>query len=132
MNKDRIMYNDDYLHGDDYLDEPMDPGERALEKRKHALRALNEGGVFIGLTAYTTKPLREQLDCFLLKPPFSQMFLSEREIHHLLEHGYIPGKDIILNVDSFLIDEPSIDGIRPPLIVEYFGYKHEWSDPSEL
>ena len=119
------MYND-------YLDEPMDPGERALERRKNALRALNEGGVFIGLSLGTTESLREQLDCFLLKPPLSQMFLSEQQIHHLLEHGYIPDKNIILNVDSFLIDEPSIDGVRPPLIVEYFGYKHEWPDPSEL
>ena len=56
------------------------------------------------------------------RPP-SLCLLTEEEIDHLLEHGYIPGKDIALSTE-FLIDDNGIL-LRDPLIVEFMGYADE-------
>ena len=62
------------------------------------------------------------------RPP-SLCLLTEEDIDHLLEHGYIPGIDIVLSTE-FLIDDDSIL-LRPPLIVEFMGYVDEWETPME-
>ena len=63
------------------------------------------------------------------RPP-SLCLLTEEDIDHLLEHGYIPGVDIVLSTE-FLIDDDSVL-LRPPLIVEFMGYADEWNTPTKL
>ncbi|MXV85553.1 hypothetical protein F4Z98_19550 [Candidatus Poribacteria bacterium] len=57
------------------------------------------------------------------RPP-SLYLLTEADIDHLLEHGYIPGLDIVLSTEP-LINDNSVP-LRPPLIVEFMGYADEW------
>ena len=61
------------------------------------------------------------------RPPLLCL-LTEEQIDHLLEHGYIPGINIVLSTES-LIDDDSIS-LRPPLIVEFMGYADKWDTPT--
>ena len=62
------------------------------------------------------------------RPP-SLCLLAEEDIDHLLEYGYILGKDIVLSTE-FLINDDSIL-LRKPLIVEFMGYADEWDTSAE-
>ena len=62
------------------------------------------------------------------RPP-SLYLLTEEDIDHLLEHGYIRGVDIVLSTDP-LIDDDSVP-LRSPLIVEFMGYADEWDTPTK-
>ena len=122
----------------------MSPDERVLERRKHQLRAM-ENGHTIKIMPGSKEEMRAQLDRLIEfefriheerteffnqfrdddtppRPP-SLCLLTEEDIDHLLEHGYIPGIDIILST-KFLIDDNSIL-LREPLIVEFMGYADE-------
>ena len=59
--------------------------------------------------------------------PTSLCLLTEEDIDHLLEHGYIPGVDIVLSTESSIDDNSIL--LRPPLIVEFMGYADEWDTP---
>ena len=118
--------------------------ERALEKREHQLRAM-EHGQTLKIMPGSKAEMRAQLDRLIVfeqsihgertaffnqfseedtppRPPFLCL-LTETDIDPLLEHGYIPGVDIVLSTE-FLIDDDSIL-LRPPLIVEFMGYADE-------
>lgn len=123
--------------------------ERALERREHQLRAMNHGHV-ITIMPGSKEEMRAQLDRLIefeledhderieffnqfrdddsLPRPPSLCLLTEEDIDHLLEHGYIPGLDIVLSTE-FLIDDDSIL-LRDPLIVEFMGYADEWVTPT--
>ena len=126
----------------------MSEDERALERREHQLRAMENGHV-ITITPGSKAEIRAQLDNLIAfeledhderieffnqfrdddtppRPP-SLCLLTEEDIDHLLEHGYIRGLDIVLSTE-FLIDDDSIL-LRDPLIVEFMGYADEWSTP---
>ena len=62
------------------------------------------------------------------RPP-SLFLLTEEDLDHLLEHGYIPGIDIVLSTE-FLIDDNSIL-MRPSLMKEFMGYADERDTPTE-
>ena len=57
------------------------------------------------------------------RPP-SLCLLTEEDIDHLLEHGYIRGVDIVLSTE-FLINDDSIL-LRDSLMREVIGYADEW------
>ena len=129
----------------EWWNEPeMSPDERTLEKRAHQLRAM-ENGHIIKVMPGSKEEMRAQLDSLIdfefrshdemteffnqfrdgdtpPRPP-SLCLLTEEDIDHLLEHGYIPGIDIVLSTE-FLVDDDSIL-LRPPLIVEFMGYAGE-------
>ena len=129
----------------EWWNEPeLHPDERALERREHQLRAM-ENGHTIKVMPGSKEEMRAQLDRIIEfqfsileeitefhnefsdsdtppRPP-SLCLLTEEEINHLLEHGYIPGKDIALSTE-FLIDDNGIL-LRDPLIVEFMGYADE-------
>ena len=130
----------------EWWNEPeMSEDEKALERREHQLRAMNHGHV-ITIMPGSKAEMRAQLDRlieFELEDhderieffnqfrdddspprPSSLYLLTEEDIDHLLEHGYIPGVDIVLSTE-FLINDNSIS-LRPPLIVEFMGYADEW------
>ena len=131
----------------EWWNEPeMSPDERALEKREHQLRAIENGHV-IQIMRGSKEEMRAQLDSLIEfeyrfhdeqteffnqfrdddtppRPP-SLCLLTEEDIDHLLEHGYIPGIDIVLSTE-FLINDNTIL-LRPPLIVEFMGYADEWN-----
>ena len=131
----------------EWWNEPeMSEDERALERREHQLRAMENGHVITimpgskaemraqldRLIAFELEDYDERIEFFnqfrdddtLPRPP-SLCLLTEENIDHLLEHGYIRGVDIVLSTE-FLIDDDSIL-LRPPLIVEFMGYADEWN-----
>lgn len=128
----------------------MSEDDRALERREHQLRAMENGHV-IQIMSGSKEEMRAQLDRLIdsqfrthderteffnqfreddtpPRPP-SLCLLTEEDIDHLLEHGYIPGLDIVLSTEP-LIDDNSIL-MRPPLIVEFMGYADEWNTPTK-
>ena len=129
----------------EWWNEPeMSPDERALERREHQLRAMENGHV-ITIMRGSKEEMRAQLDSLIefelsihderteffnqyrdddtpSRPP-SLYLLTEEDIDHLLEHGYIPGLDIVLSTE-FLIDDESIL-LRPSLMREFMGYVDE-------
>lgn len=117
------------MHSEWWNEPEMHPDERALERREHWLRALNHG-VVLTVPSGTKEELRAHLDFFITgDPDFSVLagyFLTEEQIEHLLEHGYIPGKDIALST-GFLINDDSIL-LRRPLLAEFMGYPEERDD----
>ena len=62
------------------------------------------------------------------RPP-SLCLLTEEDLDHLLEHGYIPGLDIVLSTEP-LIDDNSIP-LRPSLMREFIGYADERDTPTK-
>ena len=133
------------MHTEWWNEPEMSEDERALERREHQLRAMNNGHV-ITIMPGSKEEMQSQLDRLIEfdlsiqderieffnqfrdddtppRPP-SLCLLKEEDIDHLLEHGYIPGIDIVLSTE-FLIDDNSIS-LRPPLIVEFMGYADEW------
>ena len=106
----------------EWWNEPkMSPDARALEKREHQLRAM-ENGHIIKVMPRSKEEMRAQLDRLIEfhlsildeiteihnefcdsdtspRPP-SLCLLTEEQIDHLLEHGYIPGIDIVLSIPS--------------------------------
>ena len=122
----------------EWWNEPeMSEDERALERREHQLRAM-ENGVVIKLMPGTKEEMKGQLDWFIygpppefcddtFPPPLAGYLLTDGQIDHLLEHGYIPGKDIALSTE-FLINDDSIL-LRDSLMREFMGYADE-SDTS--
>ena len=138
------------MHTEWWNEPEMSEDERVLERREHQLRAMNHGHV-INIIPGSKAEMRTQLDRLIEfeledhdermeffnqfrddnsspRPP-SLFLLTEADIDHLLEHGYIPGVDIVLSTES-LIDDDSIL-MRPPLIVEFMGYADEWNTPTE-
>ena len=135
----------------EWWNEPeMSPDERALERREHQLKAMKNGHI-IKVMPGSKKEMRDQLErliefhfsmldeitefhnefCDSETPPRSPSLclLTEEDIDHLLEHGYIPGIDIVLSTE-FLIDDDSIL-LRESLIVEFMGYVDEWNTPTK-
>ena len=133
------------MHTEWWNEPEMSEDERALERREHQLRAM-ENGHTIKITPSSKEEMRAQLDRLIdlefrmhdemteffnqfrdndtpPRPP-SLCLLTEEDIDHLLEHGYIRGVDIVLSTE-FLIDDDSVL-LRPPLIVEFMGYADEW------
>ena len=129
----------------EWWNEPeMSADERALERREHQLRAMKNGHV-IKLMSGSKEEMRAQLDrliefelsildemtefhnefCDGDTPQRSPSLglLTEEDIDHLLEHGYIRGVDIVLSTE-FLIDDDSIS-LRPSLMREFMGYVDE-------
>ena len=121
----------------------MSEDERALERREHQLRAM-ENGYIIKITPGSKEEMRTQLDRLINfefrnldeiiefhnefgdtppRPP-SLCLLTEADLDHLLEHGYIRGVDIVLSTE-FLVDDDSIL-LRDPLVVEFMGDADEW------
>ena len=129
----------------EWWNEPeMSKDERALERREHQLRAMNNGHV-IQIMPGSKEEMRAQLDSLIAfdlsiqdekiefhnqfrdddtppRPP-SLCLLTEADIDHLLEHGYIRGLDIVLSTE-FLIDDDSIS-LRPSLMRDFMGYADE-------
>ena len=129
----------------EWWNEPeISPDERALERRKHQLRAM-ENGHTIKIMPGSKEEMRAQLDRLIEfefriheekiefhnqfrdddtppRPP-SLCLLTEADIDHLLEHGYIRGLDIVLSTE-FLINDDSIP-LRPSLMREFIGYADE-------
>lgn len=137
------------MHTEWWNEPEMSPDERALERREHQLRAMENGHTITIMTG-SKEEMRAQLDRLIEfeledyderieffnqfrdddtppRPP-SLCLLTEEDIDHLLEHGYIPGLDIVLSTE-FLINDDSIL-LRPPLIVEFMGYADEWDTPT--
>ena len=133
------------MHTEWWNEPEMSEDERALERREHQLRAMNNGHT-INIMPGSKAEMRSQLDRLIKfdlsiqddrteffnqfrdddsppRPP-SLYLLTEADIDHLLEHGYIPGVDIVLSTEP-LIDDDSVP-LRPPLIVEFMGYADEW------
>ena len=133
------------MHTEWWNEPEMSEDERALERREHQLRAMNNGHT-INIMPGSKAEMRSQLDRLIKfdlsiqddrteffnqfrdddsppRPP-SLYLLTEADIDHLLEHGYIPGVDIVLSTEP-LIDDDSVS-LRPPLIVEFMGYADEW------
>ncbi|MYA58920.1 hypothetical protein F4X88_21810 [Candidatus Poribacteria bacterium] len=133
------------MHTEWWNEPEMSEDERALERREHQLRAMNNGHT-INIMPGSKAEMRSQLDRLIKfdlsiqddrteffnqfrdddsppRPP-SLYLLTEADIDHLLEHGYIPGLDIVLSTEP-LINDNSVP-LRPPLIVEFMGYADEW------
>ena len=140
------------MHTEWWNEPEMSEDERALERREHQLRAMENGKV-ITIMPGSKEEMRAQLDRLMKfeledhdemteffnqfrnddtppRPP-SLCLLTEEDIDHLLEHGYIRGVDIVLSTE-FLINDDSIP-MRPPLMREFMGYADEWgtSDKKE-
>ena len=138
------------MHTEWWNEPEMSEDERALERREHQLRAMNNGRT-ITIMPGSKEEMRVQLDRLIEfehsirdertefhnqsrdddsppRPP-SLCLLTEEDIDHLLEHGYIRGMDIVLS-NEFLINGNSIL-LRPPLIVEFMGYADEWDTPTK-
>ena len=129
------------MHTEWWNEPERHPDERTLERREHQLRAM-ENGYTITIMPGSKEEMRVQLDRLIEseihdemteffnefqgddtppRPP-SLFLLTEEDIDHLLEHGYIRGLDIVLSTE-FLIDDSIL--LRPPLIVEFMGYADE-------
>ena len=138
------------MHTEWWNEPEMSEDERALERREHQLRAMESGHV-IKIMPGSKEEMRTQLDRLIdfefsihdemiefhnefsnsdtpPRPP-SLCLLTEADIDHLLEHGYIRGVDIVLSTE-FLIDDDSIS-LRPPLVVEFMGYADERDTPTK-
>ena len=132
------------MHTEWWNEPEMSKDERALERREHQLRAMNNGHV-IQIMPGSKEEMRAQLDSLIAfdlsiqdekiefhnqfrdddtppRPP-SLCLLTEADIDHLLEHGYIRGLDIVLSTE-FLIDDDSIS-LRPSLMRDFMGYADE-------
>ena len=130
------------MHTEWWNEPEMSEDERALERREHQLRAMNNGHV-IQIMPGSKAEMRAQLDWFLYGPPpefcedfgdpdpapLAGYFLTDEQIDHLLEHGYIPGKDIALSTEP-LIDDNNIL-LRPSLMKEFIGYTDERDTPTK-
>ena len=137
------------MHTEWWNEPEMSADEQALERREHQLRAM-ENGHTIKIMPGSKEEMRTQLDRLIdfelrihdemteffnqfrdgdipPRPPLLCL-LTQKQIDHLLEYGYIPGIDIVLSTE-FLIDDDSIL-LRPPLIVEFMGYADEWDTPT--
>ena len=133
------------MHTEWWNEPEMSEDERALERRKYQLRAMHHGHV-IKIMPGSKAEMRAQLDRLIEfeledyderieffnqfrdddsppRPP-SLCLLTEEDIDHLLEHGYIPGVDIVLSTE-FLINDDSIL-LRDSLMREFMGYADEW------
>ena len=138
------------MHTEWWNEPEMSEDERTLERREHQLRAMNNGHT-ITIMPGSKAEIRAQLDRLIAfekefhderieffnqfrdddtpaRPP-SLCLLTEADIDHLLEHGYIPGLDIVLSTEP-LINDNSVP-LRPPLIVEFMGYADEWETPTK-
>ena len=137
------------MHTEWWNDE-MSEDDRALERREHQLRAMHNGRT-IQIMPGSKEEMRAQLDRLIAfersiqeerieffnqfrdddtppRPP-SLCLLTEVDIDHLLEHGYIPGLDIVLSTEPLINDNSIL--MRPPLIVEFMGYADEWDTPTQ-
>ena len=135
----------------EWWNEPeMSADERALERREHQLRAMKNGHT-IKVMPGSKEEMRAQLEGlidfdFRIHDEMTEFFnqfcegdtpprapslclLTKEDIDHLLEHGYIPGIDIVLSTE-FWVDDNSIL-LREPLIVEFMGYAGEWNTPTK-
>ena len=138
------------MHTEWWNEPEISEDERALERREHQLRAMNHGRV-IKIMPSSKAEMRAQLDRLIEfeheirdemtefhnefndsdmppRPP-SLFLLTEEDIDHLLEHGYIPGVDIVLSTE-FLINDDSIL-LRDSLMREFMGYAGGWDTPTE-
>ena len=138
------------MHTEWWNEPEQSEDERTLERREHQLRAMNNGHV-IKIMPGSKEEMRAQLDSLIEfelsihdekiefhnqfrdddtppRPP-SLFLLTEEDLDHLLEHGYIPGIDIVLSTE-FLIDDNSIL-MRPSLMKEFMGYADERDTPTE-
>ena len=135
----------------EWWNEPeMSEDERALERREHQLRAMNNGRT-IKIMPGSKEEMRTQLDRLIEfelsiqderieffnqfrdddsppRPP-SLCLLTEEDIDHLLEHGYIPGVDIVLSTEPLINDNSIL--LRPSLMKEFMGYADERDTPTE-
>ena len=124
--------------------------ERALERREHQLRAMNNGHV-IQIMPGSKEEMRAQLDRLIdfehsihdekiefhnqfrnddspPRPP-SLYLLTEEDIDHLLEHGYIREVDIVLSTEPLINDNSIL--LRPSLMKEFMGYADERDIPTK-
>ena len=138
------------MHTEWWNEPEMSEDDRALERREHQLRAMNNGRT-IQIMPGSKAEMRTQLDRLIAfekefhderieffnqfrdddsppRPP-SLCLLTEGDIDHLLEHGYIPGLDIVLSTEPLINDNSIL--MRPSLIVEFMGYADEWETPTE-
>ena len=135
----------------EWWNEPeMSEDEQALERREHQLRAMNNGHV-INIMSGSKEEMRAQLDRLIEfehsihderteffnqfrdddtppRPP-SLCLLTEEDIDHLLEHGYIPGVDIVLSTEPLINDNSIL--LRPSLMKEFMGYADEQDTPTK-
>ena len=136
------------MHTEWWNEPEMSEDERALERREHQLKAMENGHV-IKLMPGSKEEMRVQLDRLIEfefsnyderteffnqfrddtppRPP-SLYLLTEDDIDHLLEHGYIPGVDIVLSTEPLINDDSIL--LRPSLMKEFMGYADEWDTPT--
>ena len=138
------------MHTEWWNEPEMSEDDRALEKREHQLRAMNNGHV-IQIMPGSKEEMRAQLDRLIAfdlsiqderieffnqfrdddsppRPP-SLCLLTEADIDHLLEHGYIPGLDIVLSTEPLINDDSIL--LRPSLMREFVGYADERETPTQ-
>lgn len=138
------------MHTEWWNEPEMSEDDRALERREHQLRAMNNGRT-ITIMPGSKEEMRVQLDRLIAfelniqderieffnqfrdedtppRPP-SLCLLTEADIDHLLEHGYIRGLDIVLSTEPLINDNSIL--MRPPLLVEFMGYADEWDTPTQ-
>ena len=138
------------MHTEWWNEPEMSEDDRALERREHQLRAMNNGHT-ITIMPGSKAEMRAQLDRLIAfekefhderieffsqfrdddsppRPP-SLCLLTEADIDHLLEHGYIPGLDIVLSTEPLINDNSIL--MRPSLMREFMGYADEWETPTQ-
>ena len=138
------------MHTEWWNEPEMSEDERALERREHQLRAM-ENGHTIKIMPGSKEEMRGQLDRLIEfehsihderteffnqfrdddtppRPP-SLCLLTEQDIDHLLEHGYIRGVDIVLSTEPLINDDSIL--LRPSLMKEFIGYADEWNTPTK-
>lgn len=138
------------MHTEWWNEPEMSEDERALERREHQLRAINNGRT-IQIMPGSKEQMRAQLDRLIAfehsiyderteffnqsrdddsppRPP-SLCLLTEADIDHLLEHGYIPGLDIVLSTEPLINDNSIL--MRPSLMREFVGYADERDTPTQ-
>ena len=138
------------MHTEWWNEPEMPEDERALERREHQLRAMNNGHV-INIMSGSKEEMRAQLDRLIEfehsihdekiefhnqfrnddsppRPP-SLYLLTEEDIDHLLEHGYIRGLDIGLSTEPLINDNSIL--LRPSLMKEFMGYADERDTPTK-
>ena len=132
------------MHTEWWNEPEMSEDKRALERREHQLRAMNNGHV-IQIMPGSKAEMRAQLDRVIEfdlsiqdekiefhnqfrnddtppRPP-SLCLLTEEDIDHLLEHGYIRGVNIVLSTEPLINDNSIL--LRPSLMKEFIGYADE-------